>query len=608
MEPQKRRAPLAGDIDFRAAWPRDRYPFPKPAQRRALELIQEHDGRVTLELPTGTGKTAVGYTFLRAMANAGEGPLFYVASTKTLVEQVKRLHPDVSVVFGRNEHQCLYYSDKNFRADEIPCTMLTKCQHRVNQQTGLTLMPGARPCPYYDQIFAARQTSIVVCTTAYYLFGVFFGQNKPTGWGEPAGLVLDEVHNVAKDVRNLLSFDITDLKLDRAVELLARLDETCAKQLNDFRECMVEIVKRQSSVNPTMLKDDEIIRLIGALELIEHDRLMAVFTKAVIEDELGGDEDVPTLKQVETIIYDLGRYIRALRYALPGEDGRQPLNYTVAFYTRERGAHQRVQYRLTVKSYYVAPIIAKMLAPRTIGYSATIGDPRLFGWETGIRAPFHSVASEFPNKNTRIFMPTDTPHLATSKRQPGQPKRVLQQIAQACRRFANKDQRVLVLVVSEVERQMFLKACLKEKVKVVTYGLDRPARHVVAAFRDGEGECLVGTVAQFGEGIDLPSGTASVIFVLRPAYAPPNDPGRQFEERRFGKSQHWALVRWRLMNAALQARGRNIRSKTDVGVTFFISQSFYKIVHAALPEWLEDAYVGGKTFEECVEETMKLLG
>lgn len=608
MEPQKRRPPIDGGLDFIAAWPKDRYATIKPAQRRALELCQEFDGRLTLELPTGTGKTAVGYTFLKALHNAGQGPLFYVASTKTLVTQVKSLHPDVRQVFGRNEHPCLYYPNESYKADEIPCTMLTRCRHRVNQATGQTLVPGARPCPYYLQTYEARQSPIVVCSTAFYLFGVFFSQGKPNGWGEPAGVVFDEVHNIAKDVRNLLSFDITDLRLNRAVEILSQLDEECALQLKAFRDCLVQIVSRKSADDPTMLKDEEIVRLLEALEGIEHDKLMQVFTQAVINDELGDDIDVPTLKQVETIIYDLHRYVRALQFALPGEDGRKPLNYTVAYYTKERDEHHKVQYRLTVKSYYVAPLIAKMQAPRTLAFSATIGDPQLFAWETGIRAPFTSLASEFPAKNTRIFMPTDTPHLAQSKKDRQEPARVLRRIAKAVKKFTKADQRSLVLVVSEAERQKFLMLCEEERVHAVSYSPERPAREVVTAFRDGEGECLVGTLAQFGEGIDLPSGTASIIFVLRPAYAPPNDPGRQFELKRFGNSKHWALVHWRLMNAALQARGRNIRSQSDVGVTFFISQSFARFVYAALPSHLKNAYVGAKTFDQGVEETLKLLG
>ena len=43
---------------------------------------------MTFELPTGSGKTAVGFAFLRTLQEAGRGPLFYITPTKPLVDQV----------------------------------------------------------------------------------------------------------------------------------------------------------------------------------------------------------------------------------------------------------------------------------------------------------------------------------------------------------------------------------------------------------------------------------------------------------------------------------------------------------------------------------------
>jgi len=89
--------------------------------------------------------------------------------------------------------------------------------------------------------------------------------------------------------------------------------------------------------------------------------------------------------------------------------------------------------------------------------------------------------------------------------------------------------------------------------------------------------------------------------------ANPNDPATQFEKRRFSLSQFWALMNYRVMQEALQVRGRNIRGPGDLGVTFFISQQFRRFVRASLPEWLQSAYVGDKTFDDCVDEAVKLL-
>ena len=71
--------------------------------------------------------------------------------------------------------------------------------------------------------------------------------------------------------------------------------------------------------------------------------------------------------------------------------------------------------------------------------------------------------------------------------------------------------------------------------------------------------------------------------------------------------QRWQVWNWRVIIGLLQVRGRNIRSVEDVGVTFLISQQFRRFAYGSLPEWLKPAYVGGKTFEECVKETVKML-
>jgi len=247
-----------------------------------------------------------------------------------------------------------------------------------------------------------------------------------------------------------------------------------------------------------------------------------------------------------------------------------------------------------------------LLSDRTLAFSATIGDAETFGFESGIHAPFRSFGSLFPPENTRIFMPTDTPNLAVKERSRRDLPRSLRQIAKACRSFSKKEIRSLVLVISEDERQRFLRMCLEENVEVVSYGEGLSAKDAATLFKEGQGDVLVGTLKQYGEGLDLPGDTAQVTFVLRPAYPPPNDPTSVFEERRFG-NRRWRIWNWRVMLEALQARGRNVRSAEDQGVTFFISQQFRRFVFGTLPEHLQKVYRGDNTFDECVSEAIDLL-
>ncbi len=603
MSHQKHRQHL-GELDYAAAFPGQLYPGgPRPAQVEAMELVTKNDGRITLELPVGSGKTAIGYSFLRTLAEAGVGPLFYVVPTKALVDQVVRLHSDLVPVYGRNEHECLYYPEEGLRADEIACLTLVDCPHRVDLDTGAVVEPGARPCPYYVQKLAAQRAPIVVCTMAFYLFHQLYQSSR---WGEAQGLVIDEAHRIADVVRSCLSFEITDYHLWRAADLLAEVDQRAGEQLRVFARKMLRIIKRKPALSQTLLEDHEIAELIGVLETFDSDRLARELQRAVISRVIDSRSQRETLRQLEVILRDLRRYLRSLEYALPGEH-RGPLNYTYAYYEEEKPEGAKAQYRLIIKAYYVAPLIERILAPRTVAYSATIGSPDAFTAETGIKAPVYTLDSDFPAERTRVFLPTDTPNLAMKSRNRQDLTRSLRRIARTCRRFADHGIRSLVVVISEAERQKFLQLAGEEGVDAVTYGNGRPAKEVAARFWDGAGDVLVGTAAQYGEGIDLPRQIAPVIFMLRPGYQRPDDPMTLFEERRFSGSRVWSIRNWRVMNQALQVRGRNVRSAEDLGVTFFISQQFGRFLRGSLPKWLESAYRGDQTFEQCVEESIQLL-
>lgn len=594
------------------AWPYAIHPELRQVQQAGLEIVAERDGRTLLELPTGSGKTAIGLTFLLALAREGLGPLFYVTPTKTQVETIMRRYGSLGLrpAFGRHEHQCLYpfkpYAGDTVRADEIPCLLLTDCPSRVDQETGATYEFGAPRCPYYDQKYEAKQGQIVVCTTAFYLFTQLFSRE----WPSPAGLVLDEIHGVAGTVRNLLAYEITDYTLFRAVDLLKGIDVTVSKQLDRFARRMVYIIKSHPASKKNVLDHDEIGQLLDLLEEIDEKPVLKKLEAAIQKGLIDSPEKLALVRKLEVILREVRHYRSSLKYSLP-EGDREPLNYTVAYYVEEKPEQDKVQYKLIIKAYYVAPVIRRLLGHRTVGYSATIGDPRVFGYETGIthqRMPFQSFPSTFPEERARLYVPTDVADLRFANRISREPTRTLRRIAKASRQFADHGHRSLVVVVSDHERQKFLNLCVEEGVTAISYGNGTTPRLAASHFKDGNGDVLVGTTANFGEGIDLPDRLAPVIFFLRPGYPNPNDPLAIFEERRHGKGRVWRIRKWRVMLEALQVRGRNIRSEEDRGVTFFMAEHFREIVFPALPEWLKNSYTGDLTFEECIEDALTLLG
>ncbi len=590
----------------------------RDVQADALEFIASKKGRALLEIPTGEGKTAVGFTVARRYGLKSDGPVFYVTPTKAQVEQVVNMFPEGTVrALGRAEFPCLYYADRGadgVTAEASPCYLL-RCGHRLDPETGQAVDDGAEPCPYFRQKRDALEASkergmVIVTTTAFFLVN----RLAVAAWRdeEPGMTVLDEAHKLPQVARRLFERTVTDVHLLECARRLSKVGARgLARQIAAFVQVFRRIARKRPSLTPSLLAEPELESLLATLKGIDNAAFENAVREAIASGAIDPVADREELKSLEDLTRGIPRMIRSLELSTELL-GIRPLNYVVAFYFKKddpgfAGTRKRAQYVLTLKSYYVAPVIRKAAGEKAVAYSATIGEPRIFGYETGLELPFMSATSSFDVRKTKVWMPTDTPNLSVRMRRRNDLNRSLRLIVRSAERFAKEGHRSLVVVVSDDERHKFLEFASEAGLATVSYGNGVKARDAATAFLAGEGTVLVGTSAQYAEGIDLPAGTAPVIFFLRPGYQRPDDPQTQFEERRFSEGECWAIWNWRVMMEALQVRGRNIRSAEDVGVCFFISQQFKRFLFGALPRWLRPAY-GQATMEEAVMQTLKLLG
>ncbi len=467
---------------------------PRNAQEDMMSFVEEN-GPSIIEAPTGSGKTAVEEAVLKAAESCGISPCFLIAPNKTIVQHLRNEIPNAKVALGRHDYECLHsaYAQRTPlpMADEIPCLSLD-CPNRVDQQTGQTQEEGAIPCPYYLAKFSAKQGGTVLSTMAFYLFNNLF---KKKGDVPEGALVIDEVHRIAEVFRNSLSYEITDYHLSRSIELLERIGAEESSVLKKFLTAMKKIAKNKSEKDGVLLDAPEIKKLIAILQEIDARELRKKVKQAVREKVVDPVEDMTTLKRLEVLTFDIPRYIHSFEYSLPGEERESegvskrggPLNYTCAYYMQEVGEHKRVQHKLVIKCYYVAPLIRKILPPLTVSFSATIGDSEVFGYETGIRAPMLSLESSFPVDHTRVYLPKDTPNLAMNERNKRDLTQVLRKIAKACKRFANKEMRSLVVTISNLERQKFLMLAAEEGVKTISYGNGVTAKEAAQQFKASTG-------------------------------------------------------------------------------------------------------------------------
>lgn len=582
-------------------FPYGKYSRPRAVQVQGLAHIEDSNGSAVIEGPTGVGKTALGVTFLNEGHAKGESELVYVVPTKTLVQQVLELHLDFKAAYGRHEYDCLYYQSQ-YKADEIPCLLLKDCPHRVDQDTGETHEPGAERCPYYQAKFEAKKGKVVQ-TMSFYLFNRLFSKEDPA----PDRLVIDEAHRTAEIFRSSLSHEITDYHLQQSIDLLKSIGaEKEFEQLRRFKRRMIAMIKRRPARKPELLKEAELVELMNLLEPIDGKALFKQVSQAVRDGLIDRFEKREALKAVQTLAYDLKRYLINLGYSIE-TDKRHALRYTYAFYVEELPENKRVQYKLVIKPYYVAGLIRRLLAPKTVAMSATIGKPSIFGFETGIDLPFISLPSTFPKKNTRLFLPTDIADLSYNHRPKQEPNRTLRRMLRAVKLFAGHGYRSLVVVVSNAELSKIISFAEEEGVRAISYGNGVLAKEAVEHFKAGNGDALFGTEAHYSEGIDLPKQTAPIIFVLRPGYPSPDDPQARFEERRFSTAKVMSIRQWRVIMKALQVRGRNIRGVGDLGVCFFMSRQHRKLFPGGLPEYLQQSFVGNKSFDSCVMETLAML-
>ena len=606
-------------------FPTDVHETPRPNQEQAFGIIADHGPSVTLEAPTGTGKTLIGTTVLSRLRDEGvEGQLVYITPNKAQVDQVAKAMPGLTTAYGRADYPCVYFpaeeGEDQSSADDIPCITLTECPHRVNLETGKTKEPGVEPCPYYLAKYRALNSDVTVVTMAWYLFNTLFRRD----FQKPAGLVIDEVHRIADIFRASLSYDISDAHLRRSRDLLRDAGfHVEADALQSFLDMMWDIHKRRTK-DPLdrLLKDEELEHLVATLDKVDPDNISKAIQTAREKGEINlrRHDDRKMVRQLEKITMHFRRYVRNLRYAMSESDeGYKAVNYVYfAAVEAEKDDEHRTSLKLVIKSYRVAPVIKKLLSPCTISYSATIGNPDVFTMETGIDSTFFALDSTFDASRTRILLPVDAPDLSQRKRSKQEPTKSLRRIARACARFNAQGHRCLVVTVSNQELDKFLVMCSEEEenLDVVSYRTCSSFRatgeqvchpkEAVEAFKNGEGMILAGTAANFGEGIDLPEQMAPVTFMLRPGYPSPKDPQAQFEKKRFGGAS-WSIWNWRVALQALQVRGRNVRSATDYGATIFVSSQFKKVLWPSLPEWLRPAYKRGLKWDECLDEVDKLL-
>lgn len=148
-------------------------PAQVPAIQAALKANVAGKRHVGLNLPTGTGKTAVAIAIAKLLADQGKR-LVILTSTRALQDQYHDTDSSLADIRGMRNYRCLVEPDP-IKCDRGPCRIGEKCQLRTGG------------CIYFDTWQAAVEAPIVVTSYAYWLSG-------EDRLGTRDVVILDEAH------------------------------------------------------------------------------------------------------------------------------------------------------------------------------------------------------------------------------------------------------------------------------------------------------------------------------------------------------------------------------------------------------------------------------
>jgi ATP-dependent DNA helicase DinG len=506
------------------------FPFPSYRAGQAEALAETRaafvSGKrfVVLEAPTGSGKSAIAVALAREASST-----FVLTAQKILQDQYVRDFPDLALMKGRSNYDCLVAPT---HAAAAPCIAGRR-------------FPECDGCPYFVAKDIAMAADVATMNYAYYLAEL----NYAGGFRPRELLVLDEAHNAEGALMSFVHVSIGEAQLARAgidVRLPPNLGDDYAF---DFAASLLPDLRERAREVDQELKGD----LVGD----------AALQRLRVKQWLDGQSERLTL-------------------LLESRDSGD-VDWVVERRRTEQGE------TLAFKPIDVAPFAEELLfghAERVLMLSATILDARTFLRSLGIdedEVEVIRVPSSFPPERrpivlrpaarlTRHYLERDLPLLANA-------------IAEIAR--DHEDEKGVVHAHS-YRIAAYVAKHLPDDVRwrVRTHH-DADGRDVALTQHVASDEPTILLTPSMTEGIDLAEELSRWQVLCKVPYPYLGDP--QIAAR-MERDRDW--YDWRTALTVVQAYGRSVRSETDRAVTYLLDADFPHFLRrqrARLPGWFLEA-------------------
>lgn len=516
---------------------REHFPFEtiRPTQDEALRVIaQAHDEGtrfVGIEAPTGSGKSGIGMAPARwsASSDAENSGAHYLTSQNSLSSQLLQ-------DFG--QHGLVQIRGKsNYRCSE----------KRLNCADGSMLNGGAtcEGCPYRTDKNRYVSGKLGVTNYTYYLTETMYSKEiEPREY-----LVLDEAHNIEREILNLINITITQ----------HRCNEISAGRLPRFEPGQEDRVRLWLSNN--FLR--ELRATIASLsdEIDQH-------------REAGGVPPITLQKRYS----GLQSLVRNVNLYLEGEGGDW-----IAWTDNREGD-------LLIKPLTAADFAQRHLfdgTPNILMMSATILDFATFRRNLGIRKSEMSsfaVPSDFPLKNRRIvYWPVGSMGAKNIEN-------TLPRLAERTSAILTKYDSVKGIIHTHSYKiNSYLGNALAKGPhgnRVITHGSLAGSREQAIEDHYERPDPTLLMSPSMTEGLDLKGDLSRVQIITKVPY-PFLDP---YNRARMDRDPKWYQLQTAL--ALVQATGRSVRSADDHALTVILDGDFGRFLSQnqdILPKWWLDS-------------------
>ncbi len=600
------------------------FPFKtiRPEQNKLIQDIAQaiKDGKnIITHAPTGLGKTAAAIAPALEYALENDLTVFFLTSRHTqhnivieTLQKINKIKPIIAVDFIGKKGMCpqLYGSDARKINFVEFCSKQRKegsCILYKNTLNGGKYTDEAREfgkmftrgeplnvedvvsdcrnqfCAYELSMKMAQKANVIV-GDYYHIFSpkiqAFF-LNKIKKDLSDAIIIVDEAHNLAGRIRNLLTRKINSYTLAKAVEELEELEE------DKFASIIVAIIdelkilarNRLSNESEIHIKKEEFIALVETAVGKKYSEFVDALEKLTDDIEDPDEED------------NIGTLLFFLRSWHGPEEG------FVRIFKKEKTRRGKEFFGLEYNCLSPSTLSKSVFntVHSAILMSGTLVPTEMYRDVLGLsKSTILKVYSDpFPKKNRQVLISPDITTKFTERTE-----QMFKKIATSCAYVINNvngNSAVFFPSYDILNKTLrFLEGIASKKLFIEARGMTKEERsELIGDFKrnllNGGGAILGVMGASFSEGIDLPGDLLKAVAVVGIPLAPPDLTQKaliNYYETNFGKGWDYGYI-FPAMNRALQAAGRCIRSEKDKGVIAFFDKRFSWPKYSKIipPDW-----------------------